>query len=380
MSGGTLHPAPLCRAPLRRVPEWLRGLAGRLGRCSRGDMVLISAGMLVAVTAVGFGVDYGRAAALQARMAEAGHAAAMAAVSPGMMARNDASASAAATALFVGQVSGLTGLVFKPNSGLSVVVSDVGSAGGISGDGDTGTSSGGASSGGGTGRQVVVRWSAAYTTLFGGLFGTSSLPITGSATAEADGAANVNFTVAMAPAFNGLQQAARGLTQVAQNLADQNRVTYNVLVAANGALVARSYGAVLSALDGGLSEPGDGATPSTAQSVVLLATDGSPGVPSADDLATCTALKNRGITIGVLYAPTASVLGSVVGSVTSVLETVTGSERVAAPGAVAEGLQACASPQMGGAALFVQQAPGQSVGDAMKALFARAAANARLVH
>ena len=81
-----MHPAPLCRAPLRRVPEWLRGLAGRLGRCSRGDMVLISAGMLVAVTAVGFGVDYGRAAALQARMAEAGHAAAMAAVMAAVMA------------------------------------------------------------------------------------------------------------------------------------------------------------------------------------------------------------------------------------------------------------------------------------------------------
>ena len=62
-------------------------LAARIAGDCRGNMVLIAAGMLVALVAVGFGLDYGRAMALQARLAEAGHAAAMGAVSRPMQAQ-----------------------------------------------------------------------------------------------------------------------------------------------------------------------------------------------------------------------------------------------------------------------------------------------------
>ena len=97
--------------------------------------------------------------------------------------------------------------------------------------------------------------------------------------------------------------------------------------------------------------------PSGAQAVLVLMTDGSPGVPTDADLAACTAIKNRGIVLAVLLAPPVPVAG-----------------------AQLAGGQACASPQMGGAPLFLQRAPGQSSADALAVLFTMAAANARLVH
>ena len=309
-------------------------------------MVLIAAGMLVAVVAVGFGLDYGRAMVLQAKLAEAGHAAAMAAVSPAMMAQDQASTTSAASGLFAGQVTGLPGLVFDAAAGLQVDVSD------------------GAAASGAGGRQAMVRWSAAYASLFGGVFGASSLPITGSAVAMAQGAANVSFTLLMVPASKELALAGQALAPVVLKQAAQNGVVYEVRwatatpVPGGGAI--GGYAAAISAVDASLPAPGDGATPASAQGVVLLASDGSPGEVTGDDLAACAAIRARGIVLAVLYAPGA---GGFAGSAV-----------------IANGLRACASPQMGGAALFVQQAPGQSPSEALAALFALAVANARLVH
>ena len=311
-------------------------LLRRLLRDSRGNMVLIAAGMLVAVVAVGFGLDYGRAVALQAQLAAAGDAAAMAAVSQPVLALDDVGAGSVATSLFVGQVSGLAGLVFDPASGLRVTVSD-----------------------GAGGRQAAVRWSAAYATRFGGIFGVGTLPVSGSASASAAGAANGNFTLVLAPASQDLTLAAQALDPVARQLAGQNGVTYALRIApgGGGAAGGGGYAALLAAAGDGIAAPGDGALPSGAQAVLVLMTDGSPGVPSDADLAACAAIKSRGIVLAVLLAPPVPVVGA----------------------QLAGGL-ACASPQMGGAPLFLQRAPGQSSADALAALFAMAAANARLVH
>ena len=335
-------------------------------------MVLIAAGTLVAVVAVGFGLDYGRAISLQARLAEAGHAAAMAAASQPMQAQDEASAQGAATSLFVGQVGGLAGLVFDPASGLSVVVSD-----GASGVG-----------GGVGGRRAEVRWSATYTALFGGLLGVSSLPITGSATAMAQGAANVDFTLALAPASKELAVAAQALGPVAQKLAAQNGVAYGLSVFAKGAQASARYGGALTEVNSALSAPGDGATVGSAQGVVMLLTDGSGGVPGDDDLAACAAIKARGLVLAVLYAPAGNggrggigaSSASAVGLTHAAPAAFGGGGSGVAADAVAAGLQACASPQMGGAPLFIQPAPGQSAADALASLFALAAENARLVH
>ena len=187
------------------------GLVRRLLHDSRGHMVLIAAGILVAVVAVGFGLDYGRAVALQAQLAAAGDAAAMAAVSQPVLARDDAGAGSVATSQFVGQVSGLAGLVFDPASGLRVTVSD-----------------------GASGRQAAVRWSAAYATQFGGIFGVGTLPVSGSASASAAGAANGSFTLVLAPASKDLMLAAQALDPVAQKLAGQNGVAYGLRIAPGG--------------------------------------------------------------------------------------------------------------------------------------------------
>ena len=414
-----------------RRASW-RALARRLGEDSGGNMVLFVAGMLATIVALGLGVDYGRAAGLQSRLAAAGHAAAMAAVSPALMAQDPLVAQAQVSSQFAGQVSGLAGLGFDPQRDLVVTV--------------------GASASGG--RVAVVRWNARYATLFGGLFGAGSLPIAGSAQASADGAPNIDFTVLVlgspaqspGPPFglalgavgkggaNGnLQQAAQGLIPLARQISAQKGVVYKMDIVSSdtasngngsgglglsslfGALTdvnqllasgvtgggdipqgnaygvlgkclpfppcpapstsaSASYGAALDAINAAMAAPGDGARPTGAQALILLATDGSPGVPGADDLASCAAIKSRGIAIAVFYAPAASAAGRFGGLGGWGLPGGAGQDAVAA------GLRGCASMQQGGVALFLQQDAAQTTSEAMAALFSLAAGNAHLVH
>ncbi len=295
-------------------------LAGRLRADCRGNMGLIAVGLAGAAVAVGFGLDYGRAVSLRARMAALGHAAAMDAVSRPMTSADDATAQALATSLFTAQARGLAGLRFDPASGLRLVVTDVPG-----------------------GRQAVVSWNAGYATLFGGLFGAASLPVVGSAVASEAGAANVDFALALAVAQGGagggaagLRQAAGSMVPVARQLAAQNRVIYRMQIVASdagglglavlsdplgdvnglnpggGAPLALpmgragAYGALLTALGATLAAPGDGAPPGGPQSVVVLVTDGSPGMPGADDLAACEAMKARGMVLAALFAAAAA--------------------------------------------------------------------------
>jgi len=392
------------KGPLPRLPRLprLHAFFRRLGRDTGGNMMLIVAGILVTTVAMGLGVDYGRAVGLQSRLAAAGHAAAMAAVSPALMAQDAATAQAQVSSQFVGQVRGLAGLVFDPQKDLVVTV--------------------GASASGG--RVAVVRWNARYATLFGGLFGAGSLPVAGSAQGSADGAPNIDFAVLVLASSSGqqgsgkggggnngldngrgnggvnnggkdngggnsassgdLQQAAQALIPLAQDMAAKNGVAYKLDIAAPDSANSASYGAALDAMAAGMAAAGDGATPTGAQAVILLATDGAPGAPSADDLASCAAIKSRGFAIAVFYAPASSGAGQDGQWGRSDPSNWYGNGG-SGQDAVAAGLQACASlqqggAQTGGAALFLQQGSDRSTPDALAALFAMAAGNAHLVH
>ena len=223
-------------------------------------------------------------------------------------------------------------------------------------------------------------------------------------------------------AASDLPQAAQGLIPLAQQLAAQNHVLYKMQLTSSdtsgsgggggygngnsggdqnapnqssgdnrgGSTGWASYGAALDAISAGVAAPGDGATPAGAQAVILLASDGSLGVPSADDLASCAAIKSRGIVIAVFYAPASSAAGRNGQQGRSDQSNRDGNGNAQGNASygqdgVAAGLQACASlqqggAQTGGAALFLQQGGDQSTQEALAALFAMAAANAHLVH
>ena len=158
----------------------IRATLHRLRADRRGNvMVMTVAAMFVMTFAVGFGVDYSRAQRLQTRLNAAADAAALAAVDPSMILQSDATAQAAAQAMFTAQAASLSGVT---NLQPTVTITD---------------GSNGTNSALGTLRKVVVAYTASSTNAFGGILRVTTLPISGSATASAQQPPNVNFYLAM---------------------------------------------------------------------------------------------------------------------------------------------------------------------------------------
>ena len=89
------------------MTQWL----GKLVDDRKGNVfALYALAVPVILFAVGFAVDFGRAAQLRTRLNAAADAAALAALTPTMMAQTNATAQAAAVSMFNGQASALTGL------------------------------------------------------------------------------------------------------------------------------------------------------------------------------------------------------------------------------------------------------------------------------
>lgn len=163
------------------APTFLAGLCRQLrrlwsDRCGN-VLMLFAFAMVPLLFAVGFAIDYGRALQLRTRMNAAADAAALAAVNVKAMRQSDSAAAAAARTMFNAQVAGLYGLVYDSSINPTVQV----------------TSSGGMTNG----RTVTVSYQAASTNLFGGILGATTLPITGSVTADATSAPNINFYLLM---------------------------------------------------------------------------------------------------------------------------------------------------------------------------------------
>ena len=143
---------------------------------TRGNVMIFMGLAIVPMTfAVGFGIDYSRAMRLETKLDAIADAAALSGVSAIMMQKSDAEAKSAARIMFNKQAAGLNGLVYDANSSSnpSIVISST-----------TGVN---------TSRTVTVSYRAASTNIFGGILGSESLTIKGSATGFATRAPHINF-------------------------------------------------------------------------------------------------------------------------------------------------------------------------------------------
>lgn len=157
-----------------------RGLLRRLRGDRRGNiMMILGFAMIPMVFGTGFGIDYSKAMKLRTRMNAAADAAALAAVNVTMMRQSDAQAIAAARAMFNAQVRGLPGMIYDETDATQLTIAL--------------TSSGGVNSG----RTVTVTYTARSTNSFGGILGVPTLPVNGSAQANATRAPHINFYLLM---------------------------------------------------------------------------------------------------------------------------------------------------------------------------------------
>lgn len=148
-------------------------LLNRLRRETSGNILVMTAVSLTTFCfAFGFIVDFSRAEAAQTELNAVADAAALAAVDPAMIYQDDATAQAAATAMWnsqVAKINGLTGITMTPTVG-------------------TGSGIGGL-------RNVQIVWTANSSNIFANFLGLNSLALSGSSAAAASQPPNINFYV-----------------------------------------------------------------------------------------------------------------------------------------------------------------------------------------
>jgi len=136
----------------------------------RGNIALVFALSLVPIVFLaGMAMDYTSAELKKAQLDAAADAAAIAAVTPAMMAKNDAQATAAAQNLFNSKANAITGLNYSP-SNLNVAVTDSG-----------------------LNRTVTVSYTATSQNAFGNILHQSAWPINGTSQASSSVLPNIDF-------------------------------------------------------------------------------------------------------------------------------------------------------------------------------------------
>jgi Flp pilus assembly protein TadG len=128
-----------------------------------------AAGVIPAMYMIGVGIDYTTAAQRHQALNAIADSAALAAVTPAMMAQGDAQSILAAQQTFNSQATALPGVTYDP-ANLSVTVQDVGIH-----------------------RTVAVSYTAASRTLFAGLLGQPSIPVSGLSQATTTVPPNIDF-------------------------------------------------------------------------------------------------------------------------------------------------------------------------------------------
>ena len=125
--------------------------------------------LIPAMYVIGLGIDYTSAAQRRTQLNAIADSAALAAVTPAMMAQGDAQSLQAAQQTFNSQAAALPGVLYDP-ANLTVTVQDAGIH-----------------------RTVAVSYTAASHTLFAGLIGESTIPISGLAQATTTVPPNIDF-------------------------------------------------------------------------------------------------------------------------------------------------------------------------------------------
>ena len=131
--------------------------------------VIFSLASVPMIYLMGIGVDYTYAASRQAQLNAAADAAALAAVTPTMMAQSTAAATTTAQNTFNAQASAISGLTYDPKN-LSVSISTNGSV-----------------------RTVTVNYAAASQNFFPSFLGMNTIPVSGGSQSTAGLAPNIDF-------------------------------------------------------------------------------------------------------------------------------------------------------------------------------------------
>ena len=153
-----------------RKNSLLSRLLGRFARDRRGNVATIFAITAVPLLfAVGMGIDYANNARRWTQMNAAADAAALTAVTQQMMLQPDAVAVAAAKDMFLGQISGFSGLTFNPDTNLTINIADSG-----------------------LNRTATVSYTAQGANVFSGILNSASMNLSGSSQASGTNP-NMNF-------------------------------------------------------------------------------------------------------------------------------------------------------------------------------------------
>ena len=171
-------------APVRRIVIRIGRIASRLRADTRANVLLIvAASFIPMLVAAGFGVDYANAEMIQTQLNAAADAAVLAGVDPSMLCEPSAIASSAVSAMFQSEVTSFSSSVTFPNGYPTPTVTPQ-------------TTSTVAQCTGYL-RTVTLTYTAAVPTMFSSLIGLTTLPITGSSTANASQPPNINFYIAV---------------------------------------------------------------------------------------------------------------------------------------------------------------------------------------
>jgi Flp pilus assembly protein TadG len=148
----------------------MRSLLARFLRDDKATVAVITAfTALPMLFLIGAGIDYGIAVQRQAQLNGYADAAALAAVTPTMMAQSASAATTAAQNTFNAQAGALTSVTYSP-SNLQVAINSSGNK-----------------------RVATVTYSATYQTSFATILGMSSMPLSGSSAATAGMPPNIDF-------------------------------------------------------------------------------------------------------------------------------------------------------------------------------------------
>jgi Flp pilus assembly protein TadG len=177
----------------------LAELLRRFSRAREGNVAIIFALALVpAMFLIGMGLDFSTAMQKRAKLNAAADAAALAAVTPAMMAQSVTAAKAAATSMFNAVAAGATGATnIVPNVNVT-------------------------SSNGGLTRTAVVSYTASSVNNFPSVLGQANWSISGSSTATAKRPPNVDFYMLLdnSPSM-ALAATTAGITKLIQNTTAQ---------------------------------------------------------------------------------------------------------------------------------------------------------------
>lgn len=157
--------------------KWI-ALFRRLLRERDGNVMMIAAlASIPTLFALGLSIDYARAQILRTQMSSAADAAALAAVDSLFIQQTSTVASAAAKQIFTAQVVTGNDVTFDPSKDVLITIDNTG---GLN-----------------LGRTVVVKFRAQSHNLFGGILGKDTMLVSGSSTAYATQAPNINFFLVM---------------------------------------------------------------------------------------------------------------------------------------------------------------------------------------